>query len=171
MSYRPSITNKVNIEATSLKTVHNASGVSTVPEQIAFEAGVTLTGVSVVSGRFRLTSGASYYIEASSPVIGINRPASGVFESALYNTTTSAEIGQRFVINLPSTQRTDLSPRSTRWAARALILASDFGANSTMDIEFRVVACSPATGTVWYSSYEQPGGIEGTGQVTIWRIP
>lgn len=168
MSYRPSPVNRLNMEATVCKTVHTVTQVTAVPTQIQFEAGVTLTGVSVVSGRLRLTSGANYYIEASTSFLGVNRPANGVFEAALYNTTTSTEIGQRLICNLPSNSRTDQSPRSTRWCARALVLSSDFGANSTMDIEFRVVACSPFN--IWYYSLEA-SPLEGTSQVTIYRIP
>lgn len=169
MSYRPPPVNKLNMEATVCKTVSTAARVTAVPTQILFEPTVTLTGVSVVSGRLRLTSGANYYIEASTSILGLNRPASGVFEAALYNTTTSTEIGQRFVCNLPSNSRTDQSPRSTRWCARALILSSDFGANPTMDIEFRVVDCYPLT-SVWFYSLEASPN-EGTSQVTIYRIP
>lgn len=171
MSYRPSITNKVNVEATTGKTTLSSATVSSVPTQVGFETGLTLTGVSVVSGRLRLTSGASYYIEASTATFGINRPVNGVYEVALYNHTTSTEIGQRLVINLPSSSpaTTDKSTRCTRWCARALVLASDFGANSTMDIELRVVACSPL-GSTWYVSVEG-SPMEGTPQVSIVKIP
>lgn len=168
MSYRPPPVNKLNMEATVCKTVHTATKVTAVPTQIEFESGVTLTGVSVVSGRLRLTSGANYYIEASTSFLGLNRPANGIFEAALYNTTTSTEIGQRLVCNLASNGRTDQSPRSTRWCARALILSGDFGANPTMDIEFRVVDCSPLD--IWFYSLEATP-LEGTSQVTIYRIP
>ena len=171
MTYRPSITNKLNVEATTGKTTTSSSTVTSVPVQAPFESGLTLTGVSVVSGRLRLTSGASYYIEASTTTFGINRPVNGVYEVALYNHTTSTEIGQRLVVNLPSTSpaTTDKSKRCTRWCARALVLASDFGANSTMDIELRVVACSPL-GSTWYVSVEGTP-LEGTSQVSIVRIP
>jgi len=171
MSYRPSITNKVNVEATTGKTTLSNTYVTSVPTQAEFETGLTLTGVSVVSGRLRLTSGASYYIEASTATYGISRPVNGVYEVALYNHTTSTEIGQRLIINLPSTSpaTTDKSPRCTRWCARALVLASDFGVNSTMDIELRVVACSPL-GSTWFVSFEG-SPLEGTPQVSIVRIP
>lgn len=169
MSYRPPLVNKLNMEATVCKTVSTTAKVTAVPTQILFESGLTLTGVSVVGGRLRLTSGANYYIEASTSCLGLNRPANGVFEAALYNTTTSTEIGQRSVCNLSSTGKTDESPRSTRWCARALILSSDFGANPTMDIEFRVVDCFPLT-DIWYYSLEA-SPLEGTSQVSIYRIP
>jgi len=171
MTYRPNITNKLNVEATTGKTTSTSATVTSVPVQAPFESGLTLTGVSVVSGRLRLTSGASYYIEASTSTYGINRPVNGVYEVALYNHTTSTEIGQRLVINLPSTSpaTTDKSTRCTRWCARALVLAADFGANSTMDIELRVVACSPL-GSTWYVSVEG-SPLEGTSQVSIVRIP
>ena len=172
MTYRPPIRFKMsNIDTALGKCAHDTSPVASVPRQISIEPGLSMTGLSIVNGRFRITAGASYYIEASTSFIGLNRPSNGVFEAALYNTTTATEIGQRLVCNLPTgtPARTDLSPRATRWCARALILAGDFGANSTMDIEFRVVACSP-TGSTWYSSYEQTSPSEGTSHVSVWRV-
>lgn len=168
MTYRPPLLNKIdNIDTHLGKTVHTVTTVASVPTQIQIESGFSLTGVSTVSGRLRLSAGASYYIEASTSFLGLNRPANGVFETALYNTTLSTEVGQRSVCNLPSTKRTDQSPRSTRWCARALVLPSDFGANATMDIEFRVVACSPLN--IWYYSLEATP-LEGTSQVSVWRV-
>ena len=173
MSYRPSVINKVNVEANTGKTVVSTTKVTSVPVQAEIEALLTLTGVSIVSGRFRLTSGASYYIEAATATIALQtspRPAGGVYEVALYNYTTSTEIGQRMIVNLPSTSpiSLDRSTRCTRWCTRALVLASDFGSYSTMDIELRVVSCSPSN--VWWISGE---GVpqEGTSQISIVRIP
>jgi hypothetical protein len=173
MSYRPSITNKLNVEANTGKTTISTTKVTSVPVQASIESGLTLTGVSIVSGRFRLSSGASYYIEASTATIALDftaRPPNAVYEVALYNHTTSTEIGQRMIVRLPGTAplSLDRSPRCTRWCARALILASDFGVYSTMDIELRVVACSP-TNIWWISGEGTPQ--EGTSQVSIVRIP
>ena len=171
MTYRPIIRFKIdNVDTALSKCVHSTNKVTSVPTQIFIDPAMSMTGLSIVNGRFRISAGASYYIEASTVFLGLNRPSNGVFEAALYNTTTSSEIGQRLVCNLPSgsSARTDLSPRATRWCARALILASDFGANTTMDIEFRVVACAPLS--TWYYDLEQATPSEGTSQVSVWRI-
>ena len=174
MTYRPIIRFKMdNIDTALGKCVHTTNRVSSVPTQIHIEPNLSMAGLSIVNGRFRLTSGASYYIEASTSIVGLYRPSNGVFEAALYNITTSSEIGQRLVCNLGPggghNSTTDESPRACRWCARALILPSDFDSNSTMDIEFRVVDCSPMP-NVWYESAEQAAPVEGTSQVSVWRI-
>jgi len=173
MTYFPhGITQKItNIESKLGITTNGYTQVFSLPHTMSIDAAFTLTGVSVVSGALRLTAGASYLLEGSIPCVGINHPPSGVLEWAWYNLTTSSEIGQRCIGNLGTSGAKDTSLRCTRWQARALILASDFGANPTMDIQPRVVACSPLNGD-WYADTWNipPTTQEGTPQISVWRI-
>jgi hypothetical protein len=152
------------------KAQSNSSRLASVPSQVVI-LGTDLTSsrTSVVSGRLRLTSGCNYYLEAAVAALAINRPANAYLDVAWYNTTTSTEIGSRLYARVGSNQTIGTASRSARWAARALILASDFGANPTMDIELRAVACSPMP-NVWYANVYQSSTPEGDSSICVWEV-
>jgi hypothetical protein len=159
-----------NITTLLGKAQSSTNRVSSVPTQVVLlGSGLTSSRTSVVSGRLRITSGCSYYLEAALGVLALNRPANALLDVAWYNTTTSTEIGSRLYARVGSDQTVGTASRSSRWAARALILASDFGANSTMDIELRAVACSPLS-TTWYANVYQASTPEGDSSICVWEV-
>ena len=170
MTFIPPVPVAGNIVTLLGKAQSSTSKVTSVPTQVVLlGSGLTSSRTSVVSGRLRLTSGCHYYLEAALGVLALNRPASAYLDVAWYNTTTTTQIGSPLMARVGADQTIATSSRSARWAARALILAGDFGANPTMDIELRAVACSPLS-TTWYANLYQASTPEGDSAICVWEI-
>lgn len=129
-------------------TYHQCNGASpSAGNDIPILSASQITGVTISSNDAVLSSGASYYIECS----GVKYARNSVAFVQWYNQTTSAYVGQgAYWMNLP-----DRQTRVTRWVCRALILASDFGANSTMTLAPRTVSLSGG-GSYTLSGYTEP---------------
>lgn len=136
-------------------TYHQCNGASpSAGSDIPILGTSQISGVTISSSDAVLSSGASYYIECS----GVKYARNSVAFVQWYNQTTSAYVGQgAYWMNLPDRQL-----RVTRWVCRALILANDFGANSTMTLAPRTVSLSGG-GSYTLSGYTEP-------HVRIWRI-
>lgn len=97
----------------------------------------SMSGLSLSSNKLVITSGYSWLLENHLTVYSTTND--GGYTAQWYNETTSAYIGQEAVCaRHNSGLRNQL--RQTRKVCRALILASDFGANSTMTVYSRVTA-------------------------------
>ena len=129
-------------------TYHQCDGSSvSVGTDISIEGTSSISGVSITNGDAVLSSGASYYLEISGTIY--NHNSSGTVR--WYNQTTSAYVGQQSIWrNKPAS-----GTRVNRMVARCLILASDFGSNSTMTLSPRTTAKS---GSALYESagYTEP---------------
>lgn len=170
MTFIPPVPVAGNITTLLGKAQSSHSLVASVPSQIILlGASLTSERTSVVAGRLRITAGCNYYIEAATASLALNRAANAALDIAWYNTTTATEIGSRMYARVGADQTIATGSRSSRWAARALILASDFGASATMDLELRVVACSPLSST-WYANVYQSSTPEGDSSICVWEI-
>jgi hypothetical protein len=116
-------------------TYHQCDGSSVSSgSDITIEGTSSISGVSITNGDAVLSSGASYYLEISGTIYNYN--SSGIVR--WYNQTTSSYVGQQSIWrNSPAS-----GTRVNRMVARCLILASDFGSNSTMTLSPRTTAKS-----------------------------
>lgn len=97
----------------------------------------SMTGLSLSSNKLVISSGYSWMLECHLTVYSMSQ--SGGYTAQWYNETDSAYVGQEAVCaRHGSGLRNEL--RQTRKVTRALILASDFGANSTLTVYPRVTA-------------------------------
>lgn len=97
----------------------------------------TMTGLSLSSNKLVITSGYSWLVECGLTVY--SNTTNGSYTAQFFNETTSAYIGHEALCGRVSTGLRGYL-RQTRKVSRALILASDFGANSTMTVYARVTS-------------------------------
>jgi hypothetical protein len=108
----------------------------------------TVTGVSISSDKLVLSSGASYVIEYATQ--GYNPSVNWVGTLQWFNETLDTYVGSVVVLPVAFSGGMLLyTSRITRLVARALILASDFGANSTMTFYPRVLTVTSAGSTTF----------------------
>jgi len=169
MSYSPPRFGRArNMQAAILTATQQL--VNSAPKQcVILSQSLSVTGVSIVSGRLRLSSGASYVLEGSPAGIAVAARSSAMrAEVAWINTTTGLEIGTRCIYDIGSNGTIATAERTGRWSAQALILASDFGGNATMDIELRVM--SVHANNVWYIPFSAGVPPEGSTSISVWRV-
>lgn len=100
----------------------------------------SISGVAINSnGDIVLTSGASYYLECSGAALSTSNNGGNAGGTVRwYNQTTTSYVGQQSIWrNRPAD-----GTRVNRMVVRCLILASDFGSNSTMTISLRNIVGS-----------------------------
>ena len=129
----------------------NTGGV-TVGMTIGTSVTPSMSGLSLSSNKLVITSGYSWLLECHLTLYSTS--TSGAYTAQWYNETDAAYVGQEAICARRNTGlRYQL--RQTRKVTRALILASDFGANSTMTIYPRVTA-ETGTAALSLSGYGEP---------------
>lgn len=113
----------------------------------------SMSGLSLSSNKLVLTSGYSWLLECHLFVYSTS--TSGGYVAQWYNETDASYVGQEAVCARHGNGlRNQL--RQTRKVCRALILASDFGANSTMTVYPRVTSEAGVANLSYTSTYGEP---------------
>lgn len=113
----------------------------------------SMSGLSLSSNKLVLTSGYSWLLECHLTVYSTS--TSGGYTAQWYNETDSSYEGQEAVCaRHGSGLRNQL--RQTRKVCRALILASDFGSNSTMTLYPRVTSETGTANLSLNATYGEP---------------
>ena len=112
----------------------------------------SMSGLSLSSNKLVITSGYSWLLECHMTIYSTNQ---GSYTAQWYNETTSAYVGQEAVCaRHGSGLRYQL--RQTRKVCRALILARDFGSNSSMTVYARVTAETGTANLSLSATYGEP---------------
>jgi hypothetical protein len=154
VTYRVSvaISRADNVEADLLACATSANYV--VGNALPITGAPSITGASLSSNKLVLASGASYVIEYSLQiyVATYNHYA----RVQWYDETNSAFVGNEAQVSQGDTKWAFRFARITRPTARALILASDFGANSTLTLYPRVTATTSSSAQTHYNNTYAP---------------
>lgn len=144
-----SISRANNVEADLLACA--TSDNYTVNNDLPITGTPSITGVSLSSNKLVLSSGASYVLEYS---LQIYSSTYGIYGRVQwYNETDAVYMGNEAQISQGNAPGWGfIFTRITRPTARALILASDFGANSTLTLYPRVTASSLSSATTHFST-------------------
>ena len=119
---------------------------------IGTSATPSTSGLSVSSNKLVISSGYSWLLECHLATYSTSNV--GGYIARWYNETDSAYVGQEAVcIRNNSGLRYEL--RQTRKVCRALILASDFGSNSTMTVYPRVTS-ETGSAALALAGYNEP---------------
>ena len=121
---------------------------------IGTSATPSISGLSISSNKLVISSGYSWLVECH---LSVYRSSGGIagYVARWYNTTDSAYVGQEAVCTSNSSGlRYEL--RQTRKVCRALILASDFGSNSTLTVYPRVTSETGSAALSLSSTYGEP---------------
>lgn len=132
-SYSSAYTHATNV-STDILTGGGTPGVN---NPITASGTPSTTGLSISSGKLVISSGYSWYIECGLAIYASN----GQTVIQIYNETSTAYVGQEAHCG-SSGGGVHTYLRQTRKVARGLILAGDFGANSTLTVYPRVTSIS-----------------------------
>lgn len=150
MSNLSSATTHATNVATDLLICNNQA--VTVGMVIATSVAPSIPGLSLSSNKLVLSSGYSWLLECHLAVHSSTND--GGYTAQFYNETDASYIGQEAICaRHGSSLQNHL--RQTRKVCRALILANDFGANSTMTIYPRITSETGTTNT-YLTNYSEP---------------
>ena len=142
------LTHASNVETDIL----TASGTPGVGNYLITSSTPTISEIALNSGKLELDSGFSWLLECHLSIYSSSNCTAGI---QFYNDTTTSYVGQiAYVGRNASGVETIL--RQSRKVSRALILASDFGANSTMVIAPKVVSISGSISAWNLAGYTNP---------------
>ena len=129
------------------------TGAVSVGMNIGTSVAPSISGLSLSSNKLVITSGYSWLLECHLAVYSTS--ASGGYTAQWYNETDAAYVGQEAICERRNTGLRD-QLRQTRKVCRALILASDFGVNSTMTLYARVTAEIGSASLSLSATYGEP---------------
>jgi hypothetical protein len=129
------------------------TGAVSVGMNIGTSVSPSMSGLSLSSNKLVITSGYSWLLECHMTIYSTS--TDGSYTARWYNETDSAYVGQEAICaRYGSGLRNQL--RQTRKVCRALILASDFGANSSLTVYARVTAESGSANLSLSATYGEP---------------
>ena len=128
------------------------TGAVSVGMNIGTSVAPSMSGLSLSSNKLVISSGYSWLLECHMTIYSTD---TGSYTAQWYNETNSVYVGQEAVCaRHGSGLRNQL--RQTRKVCRALILASDFGSNSSMTVYARVTAESGTANLSLSATYGEP---------------